>query len=63
MITKVWRLFGSVYWRLIKNTSNPSIVFQNAVIRLSALDEKIDLRTEFSDQANIVVLLFEGVGE
>ena len=48
-ITKVWRLFGSVYWGLNKDTSNLPITFQNAVIRFNTLDEKNDLRTEFSD--------------
>ena len=44
-MTKVGRLFGSVFWRLNKDTANLSIVFQNAVIRFNALDEKIDFRT------------------
>ena len=48
-LTKVERLSGSIYWRLNKDTSNLSIIFQNAVIRFNALDEMIDLRTEFSD--------------
>ena len=42
-------MFGSVYWKLNKDTSNLPIIFQNAVIRLSALDEKVDFRTELSD--------------
>ena len=37
--TKVWRFFGSVYWRLNKDTSNLPVIFQNAVIRFIALDE------------------------
>ena len=56
-------MFGSVLWRLNKDTPNLSIIFQNAVIRFNALDEMIDFRTEFSDWANIFVLLFGGVGE
>ena len=48
-LTKVGRLFGSVYWRLNKDTSNLSIIFQNTAIRFIALDEMIDFRTEFSD--------------
>ena len=47
----------------MKDTSNLSIIFQNAVFRFNALDEMIDFRTEFSDYANIFVLLFGGVGE
>ena len=43
------KIIGSVYWRLNKDTSNLPIIFQNAVIRFNALDEKIDFRTEFSD--------------
>ena len=62
-MTKVGRLFGSIYWRLNKETSNLPIIFQNAVIRFNVLDEKIDFRTEFSDLANIVVLLFGGAGK
>ena len=46
-----------------KDTSNLSIIFKNVVIRLIALDEMIDLRTEFSEQANIFVVLFGGVGK
>ena len=42
-------LLGSVYWRLNKDTSNLSIIFQYAVIRFNALDEIINFRTEFSD--------------
>ena len=45
----VGRLSGSVYWRLNKDTSNRSIIFQNAVIRFNAFDEMIDFMTEFSD--------------
>ena len=48
-MTKVGRLFGSVYWRLNKDTSNLFIIFHNAVIGFIALDEMIDFRTEFSD--------------
>ena len=48
-LTKVWRLFGSVYWRLNKDTSNLSIIFLNAVVRLNTLDEVIDFWTQFSD--------------
>ena len=48
-MTKVGRLFGCVYWRLSKHTSNLSIMIQNAVIRFIALDEMIDFRNEFSD--------------
>ena len=48
-MTKVGRLFGSVYWRLNKDTSNLPIIFQNAAIRFNVLNEKVDLRTEFSD--------------
>ena len=33
------------------------------VIRFDALDEMIDPRTEFSDEVNILVLLFGGVGK
>ena len=55
------RLFGSVYLRLNKDTTNLSIIFQNVVIRFNALDEVIDLRTEYSDWANFIVLLFGGV--
>ena len=46
-----------------KITSSLSIIFQNAVIRFSALDEMTAFRTEFSDYANIFVFLFGGVGE
>ena len=56
------RLFGRVYLRLSINTYTHSIIFQNVVIRFNALDEMIDIRTEFSDYANILVLLFGGVG-
>ena len=56
-------LFGSVYWRLNKDTSNLPIIFQNAVIRLIALYEKIDFMNEISDFAKKIVLLFGGVGE
>ena len=45
-LTKVGRLFGSIYWRLNKDTSNLSFIFQKAVIRFSALDEMIDFSTE-----------------
>ena len=48
-LTKVGRLFGSVYWRLNKDTNNSSIIFQNVVIGFNALDEIIDFITEFSD--------------
>ena len=60
---KVGRLFGSAYWKLNKYTSNIPIIFQNVGIRLKALDEIIDFRTEFSDFANISVLLFGCVGK
>ena len=48
-LTKIGRLFGSLYWRLNKDTTNLSIIFQNVVIRFDALDEMIDFRAEFSD--------------
>ena len=48
-LTKVGRLFGSVYCRLNKDTNNSSIIFQNVVIGFNALDEIIDFITEFSD--------------
>ena len=62
-MTKVGRLFGRVFWRLSINTSNLSIIFQNVVIRFNALNEMINIRTEFSDNANIFVLPFGGVGK
>ena len=48
-LIRILRRFGGVYWRLNKYTSNLPIIFQNAVNRFNALDEKIDFRTEFSD--------------
>ena len=48
-MTKVGRLIGRVFWRLNKDTSNISLNFQNAVVGFIAVDEMIDLRTEFSD--------------
>ena len=63
MLTKIGRLSGSVFWRLNKDTSNLSIIFENAVIRLNALNEIINVRTECIDLANIYVLLFGRVGK
>ena len=60
-LTKFGRLFYAIYWRLNKVTSNPSIIFQNVVIRLNALHEMIDFRTEFNDYANIFVVLLRSV--
>ena len=48
-LTKFGRFFGSVCWRLNRDTSNLSIIFRNVVDRFNALDEIIDLRTEFCD--------------
>ena len=62
-LSKVGRLYGSVYRKLNKDTSNLSIIFLNVVIRFSALDEMIDFRTEFSDKANIFGLAVWGYGK
>ena len=48
-MTKAGRLFGSLYWKLNKDTSNLPIILHNVVIRFSAMDENIDFRNEYSD--------------
>ena len=48
-LTKAWRLFQGVYYRLNKITSNPYIIFLNVVILFNALDEIKICWTVFSD--------------